>query len=60
MQSQLEVMELGLLLVQGIAASGGLMEAIWIRVGYTVLCVSSFPRPGASRNPYGALTKTLL
>lgn len=37
MKPQLEAMEFGLLLGQGIAAGGGLIGAIWIRVEYTML-----------------------
>lgn len=47
-------------LVQGIAAGGDLMGAIWICVDTRCCFASSSSRPGAYQNPYGVLTKMLL
>lgn len=44
-------------LVQGIAAGGDMMGPSGPVWGTRCCCVSFSSRPGASRNPYGALTK---
>ena len=53
-------MAIYVVLVQGIAAGGDLMGAIWTCVGYTVLLCFALFKTGATQNPYGALTKILL